>query len=226
MMSKYVKVFGAIAISASIAAGCSGTASDSDELAKTKALVEQLTAENKQLKEQLSASGKEVNASAAGGATAKPGPSPAATKMKTIESGTPLTINDYAEITLVKTDFTAKVVPPKPASLYTYYEVKDPANIYLDTVISIKSLKSSAEGADEFASVAVKYADKYDYKSFSTIEKGGGSDFTYTNITSIEPLKTGTLHYLAELPKEASADDKSVVLTITVNKEKYEYKVK
>lgn len=225
-MRKYVKMFGAIAIAASIAAGCSGTASESDELAKTKALVEQLTAENKQLKEQLSASGKEVSAGVSGGATTKPSPSAAAPKTNIIESGKPVTINDYAEITLVKTEFTAKVVPPKPASFYTYYEVKDTANLYLDTVISIKNLKSSANGSDEFASVAVKYADKYDYKSFSTIEEGGGSNFTYTNITSIEPLKTGTLHYLAELPKEASTDDKSVVVIVTIGKEKYEYKVK
>lgn len=138
----------------------------------------------------------------------------------------PFTIADFCEITLVRSKFTTKVAPSKPGSFYTYYEVKDADNIYVDTVLQIKSLLADGKTSDEFASVKVKYDGKYEYDAFSTIEESGGSDFTYTNITSIEPLKTRTLHFIAELPKEASTDKKPIQVIVSSNGTEHVYSMR
>jgi len=144
----------------------------------------------------------------------------------TIEANKTLTVTDFSELTIKSSKFTSKVVPSKPARFYTYYEVKDAGNLYLDTIISIKSLLTSGKSADDFVSVKVKYDGKYEYNSFSSIEQADGSDLTYTNITQIEPLKTRKLHFIAELPKEASKDNKSIEITVSCNGNDYIYKLR
>jgi len=140
----------------------------------------------------------------------------------TVNTGEVLTVEDYAEITVKENKFGQVINPPNPDSFYTYYENKEQGEIFLDTVISIKSLLTSQKSSDEFVSVKIVYDDKYEYTTFSTIEEQGGTDFTYTNITSIEPLKTGTLHFLASLPSEVESDGKPLKAIITINGEDYE----
>jgi hypothetical protein len=151
---------------------------------------------------------------------------PADGEPATISLNQPLTIPDFAEITLKKVSFTTKVTPPNPGSFYTYYEVKDSANIFYDIVVDIKNLLPTGKMSNEFIAVKVKYDGKYEYGSFSTIEEGGGSDFTYTNITSIEPLKSGTIHFIAELPVDVSKDQKPLEVIVASNGEDYVYKAR
>ncbi|WP_336774755.1 hypothetical protein [Paenibacillus sp. MMO-58] len=197
--------------------GCSSQNSNSaSEITQLKAQVAELTKENQNLKLQLEEAKKEEVAAA----TPDPTPSPV---LSVLELNKPLSIADFAEVTITKASFTSKVVPPNPDSFYSYYEVKDPGNIYLDTVIKIKSLLTSEKSSEEFATLKVKYDNKYEYDSFSTIEESGGSNLTYTSITSIEPLKTGSLHFIAELPKEASTDKKPIAIIVTLQGKDYTY---
>lgn len=140
----------------------------------------------------------------------------------TITKGEPLVIDDYAEITVNDHIFGKRIDPPNPSSFYSYYEVKEDAEIYLDTIITVKSLLTSSKSSDEFVNVKVVYDNKYDYRTFSTIEDKGGADFTYTNITSIEPLKEGILHYIASLPEELENDGKPLKLVISAKNKNYE----
>lgn len=133
-----------------------------------------------------------------------------------------ITIADFAEFTVKGNTFGKVINPPNPGSFYTYYENKEIDQIYLDTTISIKSLLTSGKSSDEFASVKVIYDSKYEYSTFSSIEDAGGSDFTYTNITDIEPLQTGTLHYLASVPSSIESDSKPLKAIITINGTEYE----
>lgn len=224
-MKKAIFVLAAMAV----ISACSSNSStgSSDDIKQLKDQVSQLTTENQKLRDEL--------AKNAPPAQTEKGKEPAnADSDKKSDEGTnnALALNkataipDFAEVTVKKASFTAKVVPPKPDSFYTYYEVKDKENIYLDTVISIKSLLAESKSADEFASVKVKYDGKYEYDSFSTIEEQGGGNFTYTNISSIEPLKTRVLHFIAELPKGAAKDDKSVDITVTIEGKDYLYKLR
>lgn len=142
---------------------------------------------------------------------------------KVIEVNKAKEIADFAELTIKGAKFATKIEPPKPNSFYSYYEVKDAANTYFDVVIKVKSLLTVGKSADDFASVKVVYDDKYEYKAFSVIEEDGGGNFTYTNITRIEPLKAGTLHFLAEVPAEVAKDKKSIKVIISCNGEDYTY---
>ncbi len=210
----------------SIIEGCNSKSQNStSEIEQLKEQVNKLTTENQELKDQLATASSPTEENNTQASSIEPSPSVSITPEPEpiIEINKPLALSDFAEITLTKAKFTSKVVPPKPDSFYTYYEVKDPSNIYLDIVLKVKSLLTSEKGSDEFAKVTVKYDDKYEYDSFSTIEESGGGNFTYTNITSIEPLKSGTLHYIAELPIEASEDNKSIKIYVSLQGTDYIY---
>jgi len=143
-----------------------------------------------------------------------------------VEKGETKIIDDFAEITIVDTAFSKKIEPPNPDSFYTYYEAKDEGTIYLDTILTIKSLLTSAEFAEDFADVEVLFNGKYEYLTFSTIEERGGSDFTYSNITLIEPLKSGTLHFLAEIPEEVANSSDPLIVTIHTKDQSFNYKIR
>lgn len=143
-------------------------------------------------------------------------------KVSSINLNETTIIEDFAEITVKSNTFGKRIDPPSPGSFYSYYENKEADQIYLDTVISTKSLLTAAKRSDEFIKVKIVYDNKYEYTTFSVIEEDGGSNFTYTNITSIEPLQTGVLHFLASLPTEVEADGKSLKAVITINGEEYE----
>ncbi|WP_052675751.1 hypothetical protein [Paenibacillus sp. IHBB 10380] len=93
--------------------------------------------------------------------------------------------------------------------------------------LKIKNLTELGKTADKLADVKIKYDNKYEYNTFKVLEEGSGEDFTYANISSIEPLKTGTLLYLAEIPKEiVTTDKKPLNAEIEINGETYEYKIR
>lgn len=139
-----------------------------------------------------------------------------------ITKGNALVIDDYAEITINYNVFGKQISPPNPSSMYTYYKNEEEGEVYLDTSISVKSLLTTGQSSDEFVDVKIIYDEKYEYKTFSTIEDRGGEDFTFTNITSIEPLKTGTLHFLASVPEQVEKDGKPLKAIITVKGQTYE----
>lgn len=148
------------------------------------------------------------------------------TEAKIINKGETIIVEDFCEFTIDDTKFAKKIIPPNPSDFYSYYEAKEPDTTYLDTIITIKSLLDSGKFPAEFASVKVVYNNKYEYTTFSIIEEGNGSDFTYTNITPIEPLKSGTLHFLAEVPDEVENGDDPVFVIVTINDQEYKYNVK
>ncbi|CQR51576.1 hypothetical protein [Paenibacillus riograndensis] len=80
--------------------------------------------------------------------------------------------------------------------------------------------------ADSFADIQVKYDNQYEYVTFSTLEDNGGEDFTYSNITNIEPLKNGTLVYLAEVPDEVQSGDKPLYAEVNIEGEIYRYTIR
>lgn len=147
-------------------------------------------------------------------------------KAKFINKGEVITVEDFCEFSVENTKISSRIDPPNPGGFYTYYEVKDTANKYLDVTVKIKSLLTSGKTSDEFAKVKIKYNDKYEYRTFSAIEENGGSNFTYTNITSIEPLKTEVLHFLGEIPKEVEDSSSPLVAEITISGKAYQYSIR
>ncbi len=144
--------------------------------------------------------------------------------LEVIELNKAVNILDFCEFTLIKIELTDIVKPPKANGFHTYYEIKDKNNIYIHVVCKIKNLQAKSFDSGKFADIDVKYNNKYEYTSFSTIEKSGGSDFTYTNITDIDPLITETLHFIAEVPKEVQSSNLPIDLTVKINDKKFNCK--
>ncbi len=84
-----------------------------------------------------------------------------------------MVVNDFAEITLKSNNLGQIINPPNPGDFYTYYENKEPNQVFLDTVITVKSLQTSGKEASDFVSVKIIYDDKYEYTTFSTLEENG-----------------------------------------------------
>ncbi|WP_027626716.1 hypothetical protein [Clostridium lundense] len=147
-------------------------------------------------------------------------------KFQSIKKDTINKIENYCEFKITNTKFGKRINPPNPRDMYTYYEAKEPGTIYLDTTIDIKSLLTEGRRSSEFLSVKVIYDNKYEYKTFSTIEEKGGTDFTYTNITSIEPLKKGIIHFIAEVPEEVQKDNKPLMVVINLNNKEFSYTIR
>ncbi|MEK5035233.1 bZIP transcription factor [Paenibacillus sp. FSL R7-0302] len=218
--------------------GCSSdnAGAGRESMEKLKTEISELQKENKFLKEQndmlKESLVKPVTAQEEGGTAEllNNGSSPAAAEPgedhKLIVKGTPLVIDGTGEYTITKTSFSKIVNPSNPGSYYTYYEAKEPGTTYLAITLKVKNLAGEAMNADEVADVEVKYDNKYEYSTFDTMEKNGGEDFTYTNISRIEPLKNGTLVFLAEIPDEVKSSGKPLYADFEIEGETYRYIIK
>ncbi len=143
----------------------------------------------------------------------------------TIKLNDKVTKESKYEMTVVDYDFSKKVLPPNTSSFYTYYEAKEDGHQYLDIQIKYKNLDYTDIGADDVGSVSIKFDDKYEYNGFCIIEDTD-RDFTYANITSIEPLTEGNLHYLIDVPDEVANGEESIVAYINIGSDKYELKIR
>ncbi len=131
------------------------------------------------------------------------------------------------EVTIKEAGFKQDIVPSKPDSFYTHYQVKDTDNTYFYLIIEAKNISSLGLRADTVAKVKMKYDNKYEYDTFSTIEENGGGTFTYTNITNIDPLTNRKLYYLVEVPKTIEKEkSKPITAEIIINENTYNLKIR
>jgi len=151
--------------------------------------------------------------------TASPTPEPIK-YAETFDKGQILVYPNHLEVELVSSEFTTRVDPPNPSDFYSYYEVKESDKIFYHSVFRVKNLGGSSISADETISVKITYDGKYDYNGFGAIEEDGGGDFTYTNITGIDPLTDGIIHYINEMPLEAKESGKEIKVTLQVKDKK------
>lgn len=145
-------------------------------------------------------------------------------KATEVVAGQVYTIPDLCEFTVNYAELKKEVLPPNPASFYNYYKEED-GSTYLDISVSIKNTRTTARTADEFGVVKAICGSGYEYDTFSTIEESGGGNFTYTNITNIDPLMTGVVHYIASIPNEL-ADDSSIPISLELSILDNEYTMK
>ena len=129
---------------------------------------------------------------------------------------------ENAEFSIEYADITKDVVPPSPDRFYSHYEADD-GKVYIDICFEYKNLSSKKVSADEVFSAKMKYADKYEYSGFSTIEEDNRGDFTYSSITSISPLSTEYIHFLFNVPEEVSNTGESIVITFSVDRNTYTF---
>ena len=140
----------------------------------------------------------------------------------------PLNIDDYGKLTITGANFRDRVDPPNNGSKYItrYYEVDDPKMTFAHLILSFYNSTGKGKDADEVAAVKVIYDNNYEYRCSSTIEEDNGTDFTYTNITDIDPLTTGVIHYLCTVPDEVGSSGKPVVFVVNFNATNYSYQIR
>lgn len=208
--------------------GCSnGNSSKTDsEVASLKKQVQNLQQENSKLESELkSSSNATVNSSTVNSSLNESADTISETN-NTLKLNQAVTIPDICTFSVSSFKFTNTVNPPKPDGVYNYYEIKDANDTYIDFVIKYKNLASTGEEADSAGDMKITYDNNYEYTSFSTIEAKGGGDLEYSNITEIDPLQTGIIHYICEVPKEVKNSGKSVVATLAVSGQNYQIKIK
>lgn len=144
---------------------------------------------------------------------------------------TKISLNDVVskeskyEFSITGYNFGKKILPPNTSGYYSYYEAKEDGHQYLDLKLNYKNLASTDIDADEVGGIKIKFANNYEYTSFSIIEEPDG-DFTYSSIRSIAPLTTGKLHYLFDIPDEVANSTESIIAYITIGSEKYELTIR
>lgn len=132
---------------------------------------------------------------------------------------------DVYELTYKGSEFSKKVLPPTLTSFYTYYEAKEEGHQYLVIKLDYKNLEGTSVESDEVASVHIKYNNKYEYTSFPVIVDSDG-DFTYANITDINPLTVGQMYYLCDVPDTVANGTESIVAYVKTSNETYEINIR
>lgn len=134
-------------------------------------------------------------------------------------------IEDTCEFYVDFTKISSEVYPPRKNGYYSYYRA-DSGKTYIDICIAYKNLSEKNVAADEVISASLLYANKYSFTGFSVIEEDSRSDFTYSNITRISPLTTEYIHYLFKVPEEINESTDSIVITLFIAEEEYNYIVR
>ena len=152
---------------------------------------------------------------------------PVTPKLQEIKLNETIIVPEFCEFSILNTKFSKVIEPSNPDDYYTYYESKDVDGLYFDVIINVKNLQEESNVGNSFVSVQLVYSNKYKYSTFSTIEKSDGSDFSYSNITYIDPLRKAIIHNLVEVPLEVSTEtQKPLYLIIKVNDKEYKYIVR
>ena len=142
---------------------------------------------------------------------------------KTFSLKQKITFTDLCEITLESIEYTTRVEPPQPKERYNYYQVKDDGKVFLHSVFSVKNLKGYTVEANEIMALRVVFDNQYDYFGFAITEDDGGNDFNSTYSSTIKPLYTEKIHFIAEVPIEVRDSGKSVSVRIIIGGKILEY---
>lgn len=202
-----------VAIASTSIMGCG--ANDDAKVAELEKTVDELKEENKNLKAQLDdvqqqtekdKEDKEEDA-----------------KTTPIKVGETITTKNK-EITVNSVDFSYKVEPEDTSGYYNYYSA-DSGKVYIAIDVDVKNLQKSDINCDEVMKVTADYNGGYSYSGFSIVEDGT-LGFSYSNINNIAPLETIGMRYLIDCPEEVATADAPLIITFSVDGEKYNYQMR
>ena len=138
-----------------------------------------------------------------------------------IKLGQTVSTEDF-DFTLNKVKLSYRVEPDYKPSYYHYYDAPE-NEIYVHIDADIKNKKKMSVDCDTVYTATVDYNDGYTYDGFHIAEDYDG-DFTYANITDIDPLQTLGVHCLVSCPEEVESSDAPLFVTIKIRGgEEYKY---
>lgn len=139
---------------------------------------------------------------------------------KVINAGSKI-LNESMEVIINKVELTYDVLPDKTSGYYTHYPAGK-GEVYISVDANIKNLRKQALPCDEIMLVEADYNSGYRYKAMPVVKDGRG-DFTYANITAINPLETKGMKFLIKCPEEIETTKNPLFLLFDIEKEKYKY---
>ena len=132
--------------------------------------------------------------------------------------GTVIKEDGVAEIVIKSTSYKTEVYPSDTSGYYTYYEIKNPNNIYLACNYDLTNLSSEAKGnIENIISFQATFEGGYNYSGWSVVEDEPTKLNAYPNLL---PLTKYNSWCLIEVPN--TLQDVSYTLNCTINGKKYE----
>ncbi|MBU3132603.1 hypothetical protein KPL40_09045 [Clostridium gasigenes] len=122
------------------------------------------------------------------------------------------TVPGVCEYYLQDVNRTPKIEPSIITESSSCYKVKTENNIYIDFILKVHNLNDKTKMAEDTITAKIK-TNSNDYKCFSIAESANGHNLEKD--TSIKPLETREIHYVAEVPKTEATGE--ITLTLTIN---------
>ncbi|MBU3132354.1 hypothetical protein KPL40_07785 [Clostridium gasigenes] len=122
------------------------------------------------------------------------------------------TVPGVCEYDLADVNCTSKIEPSIITESSFCYKVKTENNIYIDFIIKVHNLNDKTKMPENTITAKIK-TNSNDYKCFSIAESANGHNLEKD--TSIKPLETREIHYVAEVPKTEATGE--ITLTLTIN---------
>lgn len=133
------------------------------------------------------------------------------TKNEFIVAGGTNKVEEVCEYYLKGLDVTTRINPSIITETSSYYDIKTEGNTYIDIILAVNNLNNESKMTDDLITAKIKI-NSNEYTCFSVVESADGSDLE--NSTSIKPLETRVIHYLAEVPLTEATGEMEVILTI------------
>ena len=137
-----------------------------------------------------------------------------------ISIGETIYTNDY-EFTLRDVELTYEVLPPNTGSVYSSY-VADSGKVFVHVEADVKNIMQRDIRIDELYTASVLYDGAYPYSGFTVVNDGNRFDWSSSYVAAT-PLETCGTHSLIECPIEVDHSGKSIVVTLNIGGEFYEY---
>lgn len=129
-----------------------------------------------------------------------------------IVAGGPNKVPGICEFSLAAINGGRKIKPPVSNKNSTCYVIENDDNIYIDVIFEVYSLMNKTEIADDMITTKIRIKN-VEYPCFSLVENTDGT--ALEKYSSINPLETKRIHYLAEVPKaDSTTGEFEVILTI------------
>lgn len=144
----------------------------------------------------------------------------------TVISGTSVAVQetvvmeDTCEFYVDFATVTGDVIPTNASGWYSHYQA-DNDKVFVDICVAYKNLSEKNREADKILSGTLFFGGKYQYTGFAIVEEKSRSNFTYANITSIDPLSMEYLHYLFEVPAEVENSDGALTALLNIEGSPY-----
>ncbi|MCI8326700.1 MAG: hypothetical protein HFI37_02870 [Lachnospiraceae bacterium] len=120
------------------------------------------------------------------------------------------------EVTYVKTNISAKLLPNNTSGYYLYYSADD-NETFIDIVLQIKNIDTDVLGIEHIVGTCkVEYDNSELTKSYNLYRSDGSQINPVYFWDGLDALESTTLHVAISMPREVQTNDKSIKVKLTI----------